>query len=54
MCTAQAEIRHVEGPIDASNVMLYDTKAKKPIKIGYEIKDNKKIRVNRKTGAKID
>lgn len=52
--TAQAEIRHVEGPIDVSNVMLYDTKAKKPIKIGYEIKDNKKIRVNRKTGAKID
>ena len=34
--TAQAEIRHVEGPIDASNVMLYDTKAKKPIKIGYD------------------
>jgi len=50
----QAEIMHREGPIDASNVMLYDTKAKKPIKIGYEGTGKAKVRVNRKTGAKID
>ncbi len=26
--TTSAEIKHIEGPIDASNVMYYDTKAK--------------------------
>ena len=52
--TAQAEIRHIEGPIDASNVMLYDNKAKKPVKIGYEGTGKDKVRVNRKTGSKID
>lgn len=52
--TAGAEIKHIEGPIDASNVMLYDTKAKKAIKVGYTIKDGKKVRIDRKTGAVID
>jgi large subunit ribosomal protein L24 len=51
---AAAEIKHIEGPIDASNVMLYDTKAKAAVKVGYQIKDGKKVRVNRKTGAVID
>ena len=49
-----AEIKHIEGPIDASNVMLYDTKTKAAVKVGYQIKDGKKVRVNRKTGAVID
>ena len=49
-----AEIKHIEGPIDASNVMLYDTKAKAAVKVGYQVKDGKKVRVNRKTGAVID
>lgn len=51
---AAAEIKHIEGPIDASNVMLYDAKAKEAIKVKYEIKDNKKVRVAKKTGAVID
>ena len=51
---AGAEIKHIEGPIDASNVMLYDTKAKAAVKVGYQVKDGKKVRVNRKTGAVID
>ena len=50
----RAEIKHVEGPIDASNVMFYDNKAKEPVKIGYQIKDGRKVRVNRKTGNVID
>ncbi len=50
--TAKAEIKHVEGPIDASNVMFYDTKA--AVKIGYKVDGDKKVRVNRKTGAVID
>ena len=50
----QAEIIHIEGPIDASNVMYYDTRAKKPVKIGYQGTGKEKVRVNRKTGSKID
>ena len=45
--TAPAEIRHVEGPIDAS-------KAKKAVKIGYKFDGDKKVRVDRKTGKEID
>ena len=52
--TASAEIRHIEGPIDASNVMYYDTKAKKAVKIGYEGTGKDKKRINRKTGQKLD
>ena len=52
--TAPAGIRHMEGPIDASNVMYYDDKAKEPVKIAYEIRDERKVRVNRKTGNVID
>ena len=43
-----------EAPIDASNVMLYDAKAKEVIKFGYQIKDGKKVRVSKKTGNVID
>lgn len=52
--TAKAEIRHIEGPIDASNVALYDAKSKEIIKVGYEVRDGRKVRVNRKTGNVID
>ena len=47
-------IVHQEGYIDASNVMYYDTKAKAPVKIGYKIDGDKKVRINRKTGNVID
>lgn len=50
----RAEIKHIEGPIDVSNVMFYDDKAKEAVKIGYSIKDGKKVRVNKKTGNVID
>ena len=50
----EAQIMHIEGPIDASNVMLYDTKAKKAVKVGYQGTGKEKVRVNRKTGEKID
>ena len=48
-----AEIKHIEGPIDASNVMLYDSKTKSVVKSGYAFKDGKKVRVNKKTGKEI-
>ena len=49
-----AEIKHQEGPIDASNVMYYDTKAKQATKIGFKVEDGKKVRVAKKTGNVID
>ena len=49
-----AEIKHIEGPIDASNVMIYDSKSKKGVRVGYKIENGKKVRVSKKTGAKID
>lgn len=52
--TAAAEIKHIEGPIDASNVMFYDAKAKEAVKIGYKNDGDKKVRVSRKTGKVID
>ena len=52
--TAPAEIKHQEGPIDVSNVMFYDSKAKAPTRIGYVIEDGKKYRVSKKTGEKLD
>ena len=52
--TEKAEIKHVEGPIDASNVMFFDTKAKEAVKIGYKIDGDKKVRINKKTGNVID
>ena len=49
-----AEIKHQEGPIDVSNVMYYDTKAKTATKIGFKVEDGKKVRVAKKTGNVID
>ena len=49
-----AEIKHMEGHIDASNVMLYDSKTKQAARVGYKIENDKKVRVSKKTGAVID
>ncbi len=51
---AAAEIKHMEGPIDASNVMLYDSKTKQGVRVGYKTENGKKVRVSKKTGAVID
>lgn len=42
-----------EAPIDVSNVMIYDTKAKKAGRIGYVVEGKEKVRINKKTGNKI-
>ena len=49
-----AEIRKQEGPINASNVMYYDSSAKAPTRIGYKVENGKKQRVSKKTGKVID
>ena len=43
-----------EGPIDASNVMYLDPKENKPSKIGYIFEGDKKVRISKKSGSKLD
>lgn len=43
----------VEAPLHVSNVMFYDPKVKKGVRLGFEIKDGKKIRVGRPGGKEI-
>lgn len=50
----KSEIKHQEGPIDVSNVMFYDTKAKAPTKIGFTVDGGEKKRVSKKTGQVLD
>ena len=52
--TSGSEIKHMEGPIDASNVMFYDKEAKTATRIGHKVEDGKKVRVSKKTGKTID
>jgi len=52
--TAAAEIKHQEGPINVSNVMLIDNKTKKPTRVGTKIEGDKKVRVSKKSGAVLD
>ncbi|MFC1621939.1 50S ribosomal protein L24 [Patescibacteria group bacterium] len=39
-----------ELPINVSNVMYFDSKSNKPVKLGSKIIDGKKYRVNKKSG----
>lgn len=50
----QGGIVDVEAPINASNVMILDPKTNEPTRIGMKIEKDKKIRVARKTGNKLD
>ena len=47
-------IMQVEAPIDVSNVMYFDTKVNKPSRIGYALEGDKKVRISKKSGSKID
>ena len=42
-----------EAPIHVSNVMAYDSKAKKASRVGYTTEKDKKVRVYKQTGNKI-
>lgn len=46
-------IVEVEMAIDASNVMLIDPKTKEATRVGFEMKDGKKVRVSKKSGEII-
>ncbi len=48
-------ILEVEAPIHASNVMIIDPKTKKRTRIGHSVdKNNKKIRISKKSNEKLD
>ena len=50
----RSDIKHVEGPIDVSNLMYYDAKTKSGSRIGYRIEDGEKVRYAKKSGETID
>ena len=52
--TSAAEIKHQEGSIHVSNVMLVDKKTKEPTRIEMKIEGDKKVRVAKKSGEAID
>ena len=47
-----AGIIHVEGKIDISNVMVL--KDGKPTRVGFEVRDGKKVRIAKRDGSVID
>jgi large subunit ribosomal protein L24 len=50
----EGAIIEVEAPIDASNVALYDEKAKGTVKVGFKVNEKgNKVRINKKTGKEI-
>ncbi|MGI9185594.1 MAG: 50S ribosomal protein L24 [Solirubrobacteraceae bacterium] len=43
-----------EGPVHVSNVMLVDPKDGKPTRVGIEIADGKRLRIAKRSGARLD
>ena len=53
--TSKGGIVEKEAPIAASNVMIIDPKTKKRTRIGHTTdKNNKKVRVTKKSNEKLD
>lgn len=50
----QGGIVDVEAAIHVSNVMLLDSESNKPSRTGVEIKDGKKVRIAKKSGAALE
>ena len=42
------------GPIHVSNVMLIDPKDGRPTRVGIEIQDGKRLRIAKRSGARLD
>ena len=50
-----AEIKEIEAPIDASNVMLFNEATNKGDRVGFKtLEDGRKVRVYRSTGEVVD
>ena len=50
----EGSIVEIYAPIDASNVQILDPKTKKPTRIGHSIENDKKVRISKKSGEKLD
>lgn len=50
----QGGILNIEAPIHASNVLPIDPKTGEPTRVGYEIRDGKKVRIAKKSGEPLD
>lgn len=50
----QGGILNQEAAIHVSNVMPIDSKTGEPTRVGYEVKDGKKIRIAKKSGEPLD
>lgn len=50
----QGGLIKVEAAMDSSKVMLYCPACEKATRIKYEVRDNKKVRVCKKCGEKLD
>ncbi|WP_080876126.1 50S ribosomal protein L24 [Oceanobacillus timonensis] len=50
----QGGILNIEAPIHVSNVLPVDPKSGEPTRVGYEIKEGKKIRIAKKSGEALD
>lgn len=50
----QGGILNVEAPIHVSNVLPIDPKTGEPTRVGYEVRDGKKVRIAKKSGEPLD
>lgn len=50
----QGGILNLEAPIHVSNVMPIDPKSGEPTRVGYEVRDGKKVRIAKRSGELLD
>lgn len=50
----QGGILNQEAPIHVSNVMPIDPKTGEPSRVGYEVREGKKVRIAKKSGEALD
>ncbi|WP_407271435.1 50S ribosomal protein L24 [Radiobacillus sp. PE A8.2] len=50
----QGGILSQEAPIHVSNVMPIDPKSGEPTRVGYEVRNGKKVRIAKKSGDTLD
>ncbi|SES20252.1 large subunit ribosomal protein L24 [Gracilibacillus ureilyticus] len=50
----QGGILNQEAPIHVSNVMPVDPKSGEPTRVGFEVRDGKKVRIAKKSGEALD
>lgn len=49
----QGGVLEIEAPMQLSNVLFYDSKKKQGVRLGFTVKDGKKLRVTRPEGKEV-